>query len=120
MKILKNHIEIIAAPSILGLKPNGVELLPEALINAGLEKQLQTNIPVQYLSTLNAMYSKDRDPETGCLNPDTLRQFSIKLGKVIAATAGRKHLLLFWEEIAVSCWELCPGLKPWVPMAWYS
>lgn len=91
MKILKNHIEIIAAPSILGLKPNGVELLPEALIHAGLEKQLQTDIPVQYLPTLNALYSKERDPGTGCLNPDTLRQFSIELGEVIAATADRNH-----------------------------
>ena len=46
------NIEIISAPSILGLKPNGVEHLGESLKHAGLATKLQAT--VKYVPTLNA------------------------------------------------------------------
>ena len=35
------HFSVIAAPSILGLKPSGVEMLPAALKQSGLIEGLQ-------------------------------------------------------------------------------
>jgi arginase len=35
------HYAIVEAPSVLGLRPTGVERLPEALIGAGLDAQLR-------------------------------------------------------------------------------
>jgi arginase len=37
---LMKSIAIIEAPSILGLRPTGVERLPDALVNAGLLARL--------------------------------------------------------------------------------
>jgi arginase len=76
-------IQILAAPSILGLRTNGVQDLPAALLKAGLGWQLQQEHPVLHLATLNAQYSDKRDPDTRCLNPVSIRNFSIKLGKAV-------------------------------------
>lgn len=76
-------IQILAAPSILGLRTNGVQDLAATLLGAGLGRQLQPKHPVQHLATLNAQYSDKRDPETHCLNPVPLHNFSIELGKAV-------------------------------------
>lgn len=75
------NIEIISAPSILGLKPNGVEHLGESLLHAGLATKLQAT--VKHVPTLNAAYNPQRDPETNCLNPSLIRDFSIILSKAV-------------------------------------
>ncbi len=79
----KLNIQILAAPSILGLRTNGVQDLADTLLGAGLGRRLQTDHEVQYLATLNAQYSDKRDPDTQCLNPVPLRDFSIELGKAV-------------------------------------
>lgn len=75
-------VEIIAAPSILGLRPSGVENLAESLLQAGLAKKLHA--PVKHVPTLNDAYNAKRDPATNCLNPSLLRDFSITLSKAVA------------------------------------
>lgn len=82
---MHSNVEIISAPSILGLKPNGVENLAESLLQAGLAVKLQA--PVRHVPTLNAAYSNKRDPETNCLNPSLLVDFSMTLNKVILDVA---------------------------------
>jgi arginase len=82
---MHSNVEIISAPSILGLKPNGVENLAESLLQAGLAVKLQA--PVRHIPTLNAAYSNKRDPETNCLNPSLLVDFSKTLNKVILDVA---------------------------------
>lgn len=76
-------LQIVAAPSILGLRTNGVQDQPAALLQAGLGRQLQPEHPVLHLATLNAQYSDKRDPDTHCLNPVPLRDFSLELGKAV-------------------------------------
>ncbi len=76
-------IQIICAPSILGLKPSGVELLPESLLNSGLNKLIDSKNPIIELPAPNHLYSNRRDPETNCLNPLLIRDYSIELGKAI-------------------------------------
>ncbi|MBC7875210.1 MAG: arginase family protein [Ferruginibacter sp.] len=86
MKSLNDNIEILSAPSILGLKPTGVEELGESLLAAGLAAKLKCIHPVIHVPTLNSLYNDKRDPETNCLNPIPLRDFFLTLGKAISAT----------------------------------
>lgn len=91
MKTPEPGIEIISAPSILGLRPNGVEELGKSLLNAGLEELLRPVTPVTHLPTLNKLYNDQRDPDTNCLNPVTIRDFSLVLGRAVADTIEREH-----------------------------
>lgn len=96
MKTRHPDTEIISAPSILGLRPDGVEDLPKSLLGAGLATSLKTRHPIVQVPTLNPRYDARRDPETQCLNPATLREFSLHLGPVVAASIrkGRFPLVL--------------------------
>lgn len=76
-------VEIISAPSILGLRPSGVENLPYSLLHAGLAKRL--NAQVKHVHALNADYNVKRDPQTHCLNPSAIRDFSLQLSKAVTA-----------------------------------
>jgi arginase len=87
-------IEIISAPSILGLRPDGVELLADRLLEAGIAEKTGTTHPVQEVPTLNAQYSKKRDDQTHCLNPVLLRDFSLTLNKVIGDSIGQQRFPL--------------------------
>jgi arginase len=61
---------IVDAPSVLGLRPSGVEGLPEALKAAGL----QTGLNAEYAGRVEPPpYNAKRDPETLVLNPNGLR-----------------------------------------------
>jgi arginase len=72
---------IIDAPSILGLKPTGVEDLPEALKAAGF----QTGLNAEYAGRVEPLpYNPQRDPKTLILNPDALRTFSLRLARAVA------------------------------------
>lgn len=75
------NVEIIAAPSILGLRHTGVENLADSLLHAGLAKRLHAT--VHHVPTLNADYNAERDPQTQCLNPLLLKKFSLTLGKAV-------------------------------------
>jgi arginase len=71
-------IAIIEAPSILGLRPTGVEHLPDALVSAGLLAWLHA----RHAGRVNApMYSSARDPETGFLNPQSVADYSHRLAQ---------------------------------------
>lgn len=73
---------VISAPTNLGLRPSGVEQLPQALINAGL---------LQRLSATDAglvpppPYNPQRDPDTRVLNPKAIRDYSIALANQVEA-----------------------------------
>lgn len=71
---------VIDAPSILGLKPTGVEQLPEALKAAGLQKGLNAG----YAGLVTPpRYNPERDPETLLLNPDGLRTYAQQLAEAV-------------------------------------
>jgi arginase len=75
------HFAVIDAPSVLGLKPTGVEHLPEALKTAGL----LTGLNAEYAGRVEPPpYNPRRDPQTLILNPDALRAYSLRLAASVA------------------------------------
>jgi arginase len=75
------HFAVIDAPSVLGLRPTGVEHLPGALKAAGLLAGLNA----EYIGRVEPLpYSPRRDPETLILNPDSLRAYSLRLAAAVA------------------------------------
>jgi arginase len=82
---------IIDAPSILGLRPNGVEHLPEALKAAGLMSELRA----EYGGRVSPLsYSSERDKLTLLLNPDSIRAFSLQLADAVAFALHKKRFPL--------------------------
>ena len=77
---MRKHIAIIEAPSILGLKPGGVEKLPEALKAHGLLNKM----PVSSIEKIiPSSYNPIRDVNTNILNPKAIRNFSVKLANAV-------------------------------------
>jgi arginase len=72
----KSDVQIVTAASILGLKPTGVERLPNVLLSHGLREALRSHIAVIEAPTLNHLYTYERDRQTGVLNVSALRTFS--------------------------------------------
>src|SRR5215204_1120241 len=73
---------IIDAPSILGLRPTGVEYLPEALKAAGLMDRLNAD----YAGRISPLpYNLERDRVTLLLNPDSIKTFSIRLADRVSS-----------------------------------
>lgn len=72
---------VIAAPSILGLKPTGVELLPKALREEGLVERL--NAEYYGMVTPLSPYSYRRDKETKLLNAETIKDYSLRLADTV-------------------------------------
>jgi arginase len=70
------NLHIIAAPSILGLKPTGVENLAASLLSHGLNEKLNATNPVVHLETYNQMYSAQRSRPDAILNEEKLVEFS--------------------------------------------
>jgi len=95
MKAFNYDIEIISAPSILGLKPSGVEKLGKSLLASGLAENLQLKYPVIYVQALNKLYNDKRDKKTNCLNAKPIRDFSLTLGKAVSATINKKRFALY-------------------------
>jgi len=82
---------IIDAPSILGLRPTGVEDLPEALKAAGLMSELSA----EYGGRVSSLsYSSERDKSTLLLNPDSIRAFSLQLADAVAFVLHKKRFPL--------------------------
>lgn len=73
---------IVEAPSVLGLRPTGVEGLPEALIEAGLVERLSARRAARIDPP---PYDPKRDPDTGMLNPRAIRGYSIKLADAMGS-----------------------------------
>ena len=91
MKFLNENIQIILAPSILGLRPSGVEKLGESLLKTGLAAYLHTQHPVIEVPTLNTLYNSKRDEVTGCLNAGPIRTFSKSLAKAVSSTINNRR-----------------------------
>ena len=72
---------IIEAPSILGLRPTGVEQLPEALKAAGLHTSLKADCAGRVPPP---SYDPQRDPKTLLLNPEGLRAYAHHLAEAVA------------------------------------
>lgn len=80
-------IQIISAPSTLGLQSTGVELLATTFLANGLVEKTGALPDVISVPTFNHQRSPHRDPITHCLNPVMIREFSLTLKKVIAGTS---------------------------------
>jgi arginase len=77
---------VIDAPSVLGLRPTGVEHLPAALKAAGLLEGLNA----EYAGRVDPPpYNPRRDPETLLLNPDALKAYSLRLAATVAGVLQR-------------------------------
>ena len=90
----RKNIQIISAPSILGLKPTGVEKLADSLLSNGLMEKLKVKIPVLAIPTFNNSYSFIRDPASQCLNVEKLRDFSLILSEKILKFTEKENFLL--------------------------
>jgi arginase len=64
---------ILSAPSVLGLRPSGVQHLPERLLELGLAERLQAEVAARLVPP---GYDPTLDPETGTLNAQALASFS--------------------------------------------
>lgn len=84
---------IIEAPSILGLKPSGVEHLPQTLLNNGLADRLHARLAAK-LDTPD--YDSRRDAETLTLNARAIAQWSPQLANLVERVldAGEFPLIL--------------------------
>jgi arginase len=71
---------IIEAPSVLGLRPTGVEKLPDALLAAGLATRLRARRAGRVQPP---PYDDRRDPETLMLNPKGIAEYTSKLADSI-------------------------------------
>ena len=79
---MPSQFTIIDAPSILGLRPTGVEYLPEALKAAGLMERLNAD----YSGRVSSLpYNSERDKITLLLNPDSIKLFSLHLADRVAS-----------------------------------
>ncbi|MGX1566550.1 arginase family protein [Streptomyces sp. NPDC055506] len=86
-------VAIVEAPSVLGLRPTGVEGLPEALLGAGLAEGLGA---VRAGRVEPPGYDPERDPDTGVLNPDGIAEYSVALADAVGGVLddGRFPLVL--------------------------
>jgi arginase len=78
---------IIDAPSILGLRPTGVECLPEALKEAGLMRKLNA----EYTGSVQPSipYNPNRNPTILTKNAEAIRAFSLQLAEVVSAETAK-------------------------------
>ena len=72
----------LEAPSILGLRPNGVEKLPEVLLGHGLCERVQGRRAGRVVP--DAPYDPKRDPETLTLNARAIADYTRKLADAVA------------------------------------
>jgi arginase len=80
---------LIEAPSVLGLRPTGVESLPEALQRAGLARGLDAR-PAGRVEPMP--YDPRRDPETKMLNPHAIARYSCLLADATCAVLERGEI----------------------------
>jgi len=74
---------VIEAPSILGLKPTGVDRLPQAL----LENRLAERVGARYAGRVDPLpYDDDLDASTGTLNARAIADWSPRLADAIGRT----------------------------------
>jgi arginase len=82
-----NRYAIIEAPSILGLKPTGVDRLPTVLLEHGLADELRARRAGRVAPT--AAYDPERDPATLTLNARGIAEYAMRLADAVAEVVGR-------------------------------
>lgn len=80
------ELAIVEAPSVLGLRPSGVQDLPAALLGAGL-RDLPGAVVAGRVDA--PPYDSRRDPETGVLNPHGIARYAVSLADVVGAVLAR-------------------------------
>lgn len=80
-QITARRTAILEAPSILGLRPTGVERLPEALLANGLAERTRSRHAGRIVP--DAAYSSWRDPQTLTLNARAIANYSLKLADAV-------------------------------------
>ncbi|MFE7274086.1 arginase family protein [Streptomyces sp. NPDC057623] len=87
------ELAIIEAPSVLGLRPSGVQDLPTALLDAGLLDGLDA-VPGGRVEP--PAYDPTRDAGTGVLNPHAIADYSARLADTVgdALETGRFPVVL--------------------------
>ncbi len=88
---MSQPIVVINAPSILGLRPSGVEEMPAALEKAGIASALNAS---GVRSVAGGAYSPKRDEATQLLNPGELSAFSARLADAVGGALGNKQFPL--------------------------
>jgi arginase len=76
------RFSVIDAPSVLGLRPSGVQNLPRALKNARLVEKLHAESAGQVAPL---PYQPERDRETLLLNPEAIKKFSLQLADAVGS-----------------------------------
>jgi arginase len=84
--MMNKEIILIRAPSILGLRSSGVELLPDALEEAGLARRLGIR---EIRTVVPPRYDPERDQETGMLNPHGIAEYSVRLANAVEEVVRR-------------------------------
>jgi arginase len=83
-----HRFSILEAPSILGLRPTGVEDLPAALEAAGLRAGLNA----EHAGRVEPPpYDPERDSETLLLNPGGLRTYALELAEAVSRVLRRER-----------------------------
>jgi arginase len=101
MKI-SSTIQIVSAPSILGLQSEGVDKLPERLLSHGLTEKLKSVDPVINVPTHNRIRSPHRDPESQLLNKTQLQEFSTLLyGSILKVLEENKFPLVLGGDCSI-------------------
>jgi arginase len=81
------NVAVIEAPSILGLRPTGVETLPDALRRAGLIDRLRARHAGRVEP--EAAYDSTRDPVTLTLNAEGIASYSRALADAVGGVIDR-------------------------------
>ena len=85
---MPSQFTIIDAPSILGLRPTGVEHLPDALKAAGLMEKLNAG----YAGKVSSLpYNSERDKKNLLLNPNSIKAFSLQLADKVSSVILNKQ-----------------------------
>jgi arginase len=71
---------VVQAPSHLGLRAEGVEALPHALLSAGLAERLGASVGPRLVAP---PFDPEIDPGTGVLNPHGLRDHACRLADAV-------------------------------------
>jgi arginase len=82
-----SRFAVIEAPSILGLRPTGVETLPDALVHAGLIERLRARHAGRL--TPESRYDFERDSTTLTLNANGIVSYSRALADAVGTVLDR-------------------------------